>query len=178
MKFEETSIPGAFLIHPEPFEDERGVFRRAFCVEEFSAAGITPVIAQSNISENRFRSTLRGFHYQLPPHGEGKTLTCLKGSIHDIIVDVRPESPTYMKWQSVELSAANRLAIHVPPGCANAFLTREDDTTVQYFSSHPYTPSAERGIRYNDPAFDFLWPEEPQVVSDKDRSHPDYVRHR
>ena len=176
MKFEELEIKGAFLIHAEPFEDERGVFRRNFCKKEFAEHGIATTITQANISENRYKHTLRGFHYQVLPHGEGKTMTIMKGRIYDLIVDLRKESDTYLKWVSLELSSYMRTSFHVPPGCANAFLTMEDDTLVQYYSSYPYTPDAERGLRYNDPLFKFNWPiNDPVYLSDKDASLPNYT---
>lgn len=175
MKFEELDIKGAFLIHAKPYGDERGVFRRNFCEKEFAEHGIVTNVSQANISENRYKHTLRGFHYQGPPHGEGKTMTILKGRIYDIIVDLRKESDTYLKWVSLELTPDKRTSFHVPPGCANAFLTMEDDTLVHYYCSYPYTPEAERGIRYNDPLFKFDWPTEPEHISDKDASWPDFL---
>jgi len=176
MKFHSQKIPGVFLIEPTPFIDDRGVFRRHFCDVEFSQYGIVTDVRQCNVSENRYAHTLRGFHYQLPPFGEGKTLSCLKGSIYDIIVDLRPESPTYMQWVSFELNEDNRQTIHIAPGCANAFLTLEDNCLIHYYCSQPYTPNAERGIRYNDPAFDFKWPHEPAAISEKDLNHPDFIK--
>jgi len=176
MKFHKQKIEDVYLIEPTPFIDERGVFRRHFCDAEFSQQGIVADVRQCNVSENRFAYTLRGFHYQIDPYGEGKTLSCLKGSIYDIIVDLRKNSPTYMQWVSFELNENNRHTIHIPPGCANAFLTLEDNCLIHYYCSQPYTPSAERGIRYNDPVFDFKWPHEPQVISDKDLNHSDYQR--
>jgi dTDP-4-dehydrorhamnose 3,5-epimerase len=176
MKFEKLGIKGAFLIHAEPFEDDRGVFRRNFCEKEFSKHGIVTAVAQANISENRYKHTLRGFHYQVSPHGEGKTMTILKGGVYDIIVDLRKESRTYLKWVSLEFSADTRTSFHVPSGCANAFLTMEDNTLVHYYSSYPYMPEAERGIRYNDPLLKFKWPvEKPVHISDKDVSWPDFI---
>lgn len=175
MKFEELDIKGAFLIHAEPFEDDRGVFRRNFCQKEFSDAGIITNIAQANISENKFKYTLRGFHYQLPPHGEGKTMTIMKGSIYDIIVDLRKNSNTYLKWISFELHPGMRTSFHVPPGCANAFLTMENDTLVHYYCSYPYTANSERGIRYDDPLFMFEWPvDKPDYISEKDDNWPSF----
>lgn len=176
MKFHKQKIADVYLIEPTPFVDDRGVFRRHFCDTEFSQQGIVTDVRQCNVSENRFAYTLRGFHYQIEPYGEGKTLSCLKGSIYDIIVDLRKSSPTYMQWVSFELNENNRHTIHIPPGCANAFLTLEDNCLIHYYCSQPYTPNSERGIRFNDPAFDFKWPHEPQVISDKDLSHPDYQR--
>jgi len=176
MKFEELEIKGAFLIHAEPFKDERGVFRRNFCKKEFEAHGIITSIAQANISENKYKYTLRGFHYQISPYSEGKTMTILKGRIYDIIVDLRKNSDTYLKWISLKLSPEMRTSFHVPPGCANAFLTMEDDTLVHYYCSYPYIPEAERGICYNDPFFKFEWPEEkPAHISTKDASWPDFT---
>ena len=174
MKFIPQTIPGAWLIEPSPFKDERGVFRRHFCAREFAAHGIASNVLQSNISENSHALTLRGFHYQLPPYGEGKTLTCLRGKLYDIMVDLRPDSPSYLKWISFELDGENRNSIHIPPGCANAFLTLTDDTLVYYVVSEYYQPGAERGIRWNDPRFGFHWPIDPQHISQKDASWPDF----
>jgi len=174
MKFEKSFISGVFSIIPDPFIDERGVFRRHFCEKEFEQNGIETKIEQANISENKFAYTLRGFHYQLSPFSEGKTLSCLKGNIYDVIVDLRNNSKTFMKWTSYELSEHNKISIHIPPGCANAFLTLEDNTLIHYYCSKSYNPSAERGIRYNDPAFNFKWPIEPKIISDKDLSHPSF----
>lgn len=174
MKFIEQNLRGVFLIQPAPFEDERGIFRRHFCSREFAEHGIAHEVKQANVSENRHAHTLRGFHYQLAPHGEGKTLSCLKGAIYDVVVDLREDSPTYMQWVSVELDETNRFSLHVPPGCANAFLTLKDGSLIQYYCSEAYAPSAERGIRYNDPAFSFKWPASPAAISDKDLKHPDF----
>ncbi len=176
MIFHEQKLPGVYIIEPEPFADDRGVFRRHFCDKEFAENGIVTDVRQSNISENKYAYTLRGFHYQTPPYGEGKTLSCLKGSIYDIIVDVRPESPTYMQWISIELNEENRYSIHIAPGCANAFLTMEDNCLIHYYCSQPYTPEAECGFRYNDPVFKFEWPTEPAVISEKDLNHLDYKK--
>jgi dTDP-4-dehydrorhamnose 3,5-epimerase len=176
MIFHKQSLSEVFVIEPTPFADERGMFRRHFCEKEFAEHGLVTDIKQSNVSENKYAYTLRGFHYQVTPYGEGKTLSCLKGRIYDIIVDVRPESPTYMKWVSFELNEENRCSIHIAPGCANAFLTLEDNCLIHYYCSQPYTPEAERGIRYDDPAFGFEWPFEPAVISEKDMSHPDFQK--
>ena len=174
MKFKELDIAGVYIIEPEPFIDDRGAFRRHFCQKEFLEHGIVNNMEQSNVSENNFAKTLRGFHYQLDPHAEGKTLSCLKGKIYDVVVDLRPESSTYMKWISVELDEENRKSIHIAPGCANAFLTLEDNCLIHYYCSKSYNPEYERGIRFNDPAFNFDWPFEPEIISDKDLNHPDY----
>ena len=176
MKFHEQKLLGVYIIEPESFTDDRGVFRRHFCDREFAERSIVTDVRQSNVSENRYAHTLRGFHYQISPYGEGKTLSCLKGSIYDIIVDVRPQSPTYMQWISIELNEENRYSIHIAPGCANAFLTLEASCLIHYYCSQPYTPSAERGICYNDPAFGFEWPHEPVVISEKDLKHPEFKK--
>ena len=174
MNFVEQALPGVFLIQPTPFEDERGIFRRHFCSREFADHGIAHDVKQANVSENRHAFTLRGFHYQLAPHGEGKTLSCLKGAIYDVVVDLRESSPTYLKWLTVELSDANRHTVHVPPGCANAFLTLKDDSIIQYYCSESYAPDYERGIRFDDPVFSFKWPVTPAHISAKDLKHPDF----
>lgn len=178
VKFEEQSLPGVYFIEPEPFVDQRGLFRRHFSVEEFSKHGIITDISQANISENKHAYTLRGFHYQLNPFEEGKTLSCLRGAIYDIIVDVRPDSPTFMKWISIELNEENRMSIHVAPGCANAFLTLKDNSLIHYYCSKPYNPRLEKGIRYNDPLFNFKWPSKPRYISEKDKNHPVFAREK
>jgi dTDP-4-dehydrorhamnose 3,5-epimerase len=176
MIFHEQKLSGVYLIEPTPFTDERGTFRRHFCDKEFEAHNIATKVYQSNVSENKYANTLRGFHYQVSPYGEGKTLSCLKGCIYDIIVDLRYESQTYMQWVSFELNEENRHSVHIAPGCANAFLTLEGSCLIHYYCSQPYTPSAERGIRYNDPAFGFEWPHEPVVISEKDLKHPEFKK--
>lgn len=175
MKFYEKLIAGVFVIQPEPFADARGMFRRHFCAGEFSRAGIDPTVSQANISANPHALTLRGFHYQREPFAEAKTLSCLGGAIYDVVLDLRPRSCTYKRWLSFQLSSDMRSSIHVPRGCANAFLTLEPDTLVHYYCSAPYAPDAERGVRYDDPAFGVRWPAVPLHISDKDRSFPDFT---
>ena len=175
MKFKELKIKGAYLIEAEPFIDERGAFRRNFCSSEFDKYKITSNVSQANISENRHKHTLRGFHYQIHPFEEGKTMTIYSGKIFDIILDLRKDSETYLKWDSFELSPEMRTSFHVPPGCANAFLTLTENTVVHYYCSQFYNPDAERGIRYNDPFFNFDWPVKlPNEISDKDNDWPDF----
>ena len=176
MKFFEQKIKGVFIIEAEPVIDDRGIFRRQFCAKEFADHGIADNICQANISENHYSLTLRGFHYQDHPFAEAKTLSCLRGIIYDVIVDLREESTTYMEWVSVELSSVNRKCIHIPIGCANAFLTLERDCMINYYISQSYEPSAEKGIRYNDPSFNFEFPAEPKVISDRDLNHPDFIK--
>lgn len=174
MKFEEQKIQGVYLIKPEPFSDHRGMLRRHFCQKEFKAQGLFSEVRQTNISENHKAFTLRGFHYQLKPQSEAKVINCLKGSIYDIVVDIRPESPTYLQWQDFEISAESRTSIYLPEGCANAWMTLQDDTWIFYYHSEFFSPGFEGGIRYNDPLFQFRWPREPVVISDKDRNYPDF----
>ena len=174
MIFFEQKIKGVFIIEAEPFIDDRGAFRRNFCIKEFNDAGVDSVVKQANVSENKYAYTLRGFHYQIAPHQEAKTISCLNGRIYDIVVDLRPKSPTFMQWVSVEIAASDRKSIHIPKGCANAFLSLENDTLLHYSSSELYAPDFERGIRYNDPAFDFKWPADVKFISKKDNNHPDF----
>jgi dTDP-4-dehydrorhamnose 3,5-epimerase len=174
MKFTELALPGVWLIEADLHRDGRGVFRRHFCAREFGAHGLAPVVAQGNISENPQCGTLRGFHYQIGPHQEAKTLSCLAGGIYDIVVDLRRDLPTFMRWIAVELSAGDRRSLHVPAGCANGWMTTENGSIVHYYMSAFDAPEADRGIRYDDPAFAFRWPAAPNVISDKDRSYPNF----
>ena len=174
MKFIKTHINDVHIIEPEPHEDSRGMLRRHFCRREFRENGLMTDIKQCNVSENNNKHTLRGFHYQLPPSGDSKVITCFKGHIYDIVVDLRRSSSTYLEWQAFEVNSDNRLSIYVPSGCANAFLTVVDDTWVFYYHSEYYVPNSEAGIRYNDPYFDFKWPVNPDVISDKDLNIPDF----
>jgi dTDP-4-dehydrorhamnose 3,5-epimerase len=174
--FRELPLPGAWLITPELFTDERGVFRRHFCAAELSAHGVAPSVAQGNVSENPHRHTLRGFHYQLAPHAEAKTLSCFSGAIYDVIVDLRPESTTFLEWTAIELTSRSRESLHVPAGCANAYLTLEPDTVVHYYMSEHYEPGSYRGFHYADPSFSFDWPAAPRVISEKDKSLPNLDR--
>jgi dTDP-4-dehydrorhamnose 3,5-epimerase len=174
MKFTKLRIPGVWLIEPEVHSDIRGSFHRDFCAREFAAHGLEARVVQGNISENLVKGTLRGFHYQVEPHGEAKTLSCLVGGVYDIVLDLRPSSPTYRKWEAVTFSAQDRRSLYVPAGCANAWITTESQTTLHYYMSEFYVADAGRGIRYNDPSFDFSWPAEPTVISDRDRNIPDF----
>jgi len=175
VKFSEQKIKDVLLIEPEPFIDNRGLFRRHFCQREFAEHGIFTDIKQCNMSENKLKHTLRGFHYLRAPNSEGKVLSCFKGAIHDIVVDLRPESTTYLQWINVELSEVNRISLYVPPGCANAYLTLHDNTWIFYYHSEFYIPGAETGICYNDQYFRFMWPAEPAVISEKDLNYPTFV---
>jgi len=172
VKFTRLSIADVWLLEPELIEDERGVFRRSFCANEYKANGLIPTVVQGNISENPMSGTLRGFHYQLAPNQEAKTLTCLVGSIFDIIVDLRPRSETFLKWLSVSLSGNTRGSLYVPPGCANAYLTTDSNSIIHYYMSEVYSPASYSGFNYSDPQFSFVWPIEPVVISEKDKSLP------
>jgi dTDP-4-dehydrorhamnose 3,5-epimerase len=174
MIFEQTQIHGAYVVELERREDERGFFARGWCQREFEAHGLPGNISQVNISHNRHKHTLRGFHYQLAPHQEDKLMRCTRGAIHDVMIDLRPDSPTFKNHIKLTLSNANYRMLLVPKGCANAFLTLEDDTEVTYLVSEFYAPQSERGVRWNDPAFGIEWPVEPAVISDKDRSWSDF----
>jgi dTDP-4-dehydrorhamnose 3,5-epimerase len=173
--FERTEIPGAYTVELDKRTDERGFFARGWCQSEFKQQGLPERIAQINISYNRYKHTLRGFHYQIQPYQEDKLLRCTRGAIHDVLLDLRPDSPTFRRHISVVLSAENYRSLLVPKGCANAFLTLQDETEVTYLVSEFYTPEAERGVRWNDPAFGIEWPvHKPAVISEKDSSWPDF----
>ena len=174
MKFHPTPLKDAFVIELEKRGDERGFFARTFCVHEFAAHGIDNKIVQINNSLSAQKYTLRGMHYQLAPHAETKIVRCIKGALYDVILDLRPESPTFGKWFGAELTAENRNMMVVPKGFAHGFLTLEDNTEAFYLVSEFYAPQAERGLRYNDPRFAIEWPHVPVVISDKDANWPDF----
>lgn len=175
MIFNETELKGACTIEIEKLEDNRGFFARAWCEKEFAAHGLTPVVHQANVSFNIRKGTLRGMHYQIAPYGEAKTVRCTRGRIFDVIIDLRKDSPTYMQWFGVELTADNYKLLYVPENFAHGFQTLENNTEVTYQVSEFYTPGSERGIRWDDPAFKIEWPTEVQVISDKDCNWPDYI---
>ena len=174
MIFTETRLPDAFVIDPEPYADERGLFARTFCAREFAEHGLDATTVQCNVSLNRHRGTVRGMHWQAAPHQEAKLVRCSHGAIYDMIVDLRPDSPTFGEHVGVELTAGNRRMLYVPEGFAHGFLTLEDDTEVFYQMSEFYEPDAARGLRHDDPALGIDWPAEVRVVSERDRSWPDW----
>jgi dTDP-4-dehydrorhamnose 3,5-epimerase len=175
MQFTPTSVDGAYLVRLEPVGDERGSFARIWCEQEFADAGLTAHLSQCSISRNMHAGTLRGMHYQLHPHEEAKLVRCTRGAIYDVVLDLRPESPTYLKWQAAGLSPENGDALFVPEGCAHGFQTLTDDSEVLYLISHPYTPDSSTGVRWDDPAFGIDWPAaESRTMNEKDRSWPDY----
>jgi dTDP-4-dehydrorhamnose 3,5-epimerase len=175
MKFKELDIKGVYLITPEPFKDKRGIFRRHFCSKEFKRKKLESKIRQSNISENKYLGTLRGFHYQTYPYQEAKTLSCISGRFFDVVIDLRKKSKTYKKWISVILSSENRQMLHVPKGCANSFMTLKNNTIIHYYCSQYYHPNYEKGIRYNDSAFKIKWPMKPKIISKKDKNFKNYT---
>ena len=175
MKFAATPLAGAWLVSLEPHADARGLFARVFCAEEFAAHGLDPRVAQASISVNRKRGTLRGMHWQAAPHAEAKLVRCEAGAVHDVIVDLRPGSPTYLAPFGVDLRAADHLALYIPEGFAHGFQTLEDDTVVHYQMSAPYVPEAGRGARWNDPAFGIRWPLPDPILIPRDREYPDFV---
>jgi len=174
--FDETTVAGAFLIRPEPLTDERGFFARTYCARELAEHGLDPQVVQRSISHNRARGTLRGMHYQAAPHEESKQISCTRGSIFDVIVDLRRASPTCGRWFSTTLSADEPRSLFVPKGCAHGFITLADDTIVQYDISEFYHPESARGLRYDDPAFRIEWPFAPTVISARDLAFPPYAR--
>lgn len=175
MHFLPTPLSGAVLVQLNRLEDERGFFARSFCVREFEAAGLNPAVVQCNISRNKHRGTLRGMHFQIPPFAEAKLVRVTKGAIHDVIVDLRPSSPTFTKWFGVELTEENHAALYIPEGFAHGFVTLADDTEIFYQMSNYYSPEHARGFRYNDPAFGIVWPEDIKVVTQKDTQYSDFA---
>lgn len=168
MKIVALDLPGAALMELEPHHDDRGFFARSWCSREFSEAGLPSAIVQTNLSQTRLRGTIRGLHYQHPPSREGKVVRCLRGGIFDVIVDIRPDSPHFLKHFGVELTPANRLALYVPPGFAHGFQTLEPDTEVWYQMTDFYQPGLGGGLRWNDPALGIEWPLKPTAMSERD----------
>jgi dTDP-4-dehydrorhamnose 3,5-epimerase len=174
MKFHAAPLRGAFTIELEKRGDDRGFFARLFCQREFEAAGIPMPIVQINNSLSAKAGTLRGMHYQLPPATEIKVVRCIRGALYDVIIDLRPDSPTFARWFGTELTAENRLMMYAPQGFAHGFITLVDDTEVFYLTNAFYAPEEERGIRFDDPRFGVVWPKTPVDVSSKDRDWPDF----
>ncbi len=174
MIFHAAGLSGAVVVDIEPLEDERGYFARAWCQREFASNGLTTQWVQSNLSGNKRKGTLRGLHYQIAPHEEVKLVRCIAGSIFDVLVDLRPDSPTYLRHVAVELSAYNRRAVYIPKGIAHGFQTLEDDTEVLYLMSEFYAPECARGVRWDDPLFKISWPTDSRTISARDASYPDF----
>lgn len=174
MIFKEAPIKGAYLIDLQKIGDDRGFFARYFCEKEFEEKGLVSKFVQINTSFTANKGVLRGLHYQLPPSSEVKLMRCIRGAVFDVIVDLRPDSPTYMQWFGAELTEENRTMLYAPAGCAHAVLTLRDDTEILYPVSASYAPDQERGLRFNDPKFGIEWPIQPTEVSDKDNAWPDF----
>jgi dTDP-4-dehydrorhamnose 3,5-epimerase len=174
MIFRETKLPGVFEVHLDPIPDDRGFFARAWCQREFEAHRLNTRLAQCSLSFSTLKGTLRGIHFQSPPHAEAKLVRCIKGAIYDVVVDLRLGSPTFKGWIAAVLTAANRLTLYVPEGCGHGFLTLEDETEVFYQMSEFYDAESARGVRWDDPAFQIAWPERVEVISERDRTYPNF----
>jgi dTDP-4-dehydrorhamnose 3,5-epimerase len=174
LRFTELSLQGAYLVEIEPRADERGFFARTFCEDEFAAAGLVSRFPQASISYNARRGTVRGMHFQAAPHEETKLVRCLAGAVHDVIVDLRPASPTYRRSIGLELSAQNRSALYIPRGVAHGFQSLADDSELLYMIDVNYVAEAARGVRWNDPFIDVSWPDPIEVIADRDASFPDW----
>jgi dTDP-4-dehydrorhamnose 3,5-epimerase len=174
MRSVEQSLPGVVLMAPDVFKDERGAFRRNFCARQLAGIGIEFSVCQGNVSENPAKYTMRGFHYQKSPSRESKILTPVSGCLYNVVVDLRPLSKTFLEWIALEVSAERRESLHVPAGCANAFLTTESNTVVHYYMGDYFRPETYAGFRYNDPRFAVEWPHEPLIISDRDASFPNF----
>jgi dTDP-4-dehydrorhamnose 3,5-epimerase len=172
MTFTETNIPGSYIIHLAAFHDDRGAFSRLFCVHELHVINHNKSIVQVNHSVNNVKGTLRGMHFQYPPHAEIKMIRCIRGAVYDVIVDLRKDSPTFLHWYSVDLSAEANNMIYIPEGCAHGFQTLENNSELLYFHTAAYHPSSEGAIRFNDPMINIDWPLPPINVSDKDQQYP------
>ena len=181
MIFRETPLPGAYIIEVEPVCDERGFFARSFCRREFRAHGLNHELVQCSISFNRKKGTLRGMHYQVPPHEEAKVVRCITGAIYDVIIDLRPDSPSYKQWYSLELTSTGEQGttdryrmLYIPEGFAHGYQTLEDDTELLYQIGEYYHPESARGIRWNDAAFQIRWPLPDPFLSEKDGNYADF----
>ena len=175
MKYVNTVLPDVWIVELERYVDERGYFARSWCVEEFRARGLSPRLAQCSVSFNLRRGTLRGMHYQAAPHAEAKLVRCTRGAVHDVVLDLRPESQSFRRWMAVELTADNGRAVYIPEGCAHGFQTLADNTEVFYQMSEPYHPDSARGVRWDDPAFAIFWPDENRIVAAHDTAFPDFI---
>lgn len=175
MQFRQTEILGACLISTDRKNDERGYFSRIWCEQELRDQGLVAKVVQVNVGFSPRAGTLRGLHYQVHPFDEVKLVRCLRGSVYDVVLDLRPQSPTFRKWFGASLAAKDGSMMYVPAGCAHGYLTLEADTELMYFASHSYVPTAARGVRFDDPAFQIDWPAEITLVSQADRSWPDFA---
>ena len=173
--FTETKLKGAFIVDPQKFEDERGFLSRSFSAKEFESRGLNPSIAECNISFSKKRYTVRGMHFQRPPFAQAKLVRCTKGAVYDVIIDLRPDSPTFKQWVGEELTAENRRMLYVPEGFAHGFQTLEDDTEVFYQITNFYNPDSEGGVRWNDPEFGVEWRATDGItINARDQNYPDF----
>src|SRR5271170_1159779 len=175
MKFIETPLPGAYVVELEAVADERGFFARTWCAEEFQLRGLNSSLAQCSLSSNARRGTLRGMHYQSEPYAESKLIGCCVGAVYDVVLDLRLESPTYLRWFAAELTASNHKMLYVPAGCAHGFQTLMDTSEVLYQISQAYRAESARGVRWNDPRFGIEWPLRDPILSPRDRGFADYL---
>lgn len=175
MIFTETKIAGVFVIELERRSDERGFFARQWCADEFVRAGLNPAIAQINVARSTAAGTLRGVHYQKSPHAEVKLVRCTRGSVFDVAVDLRPESPTFRQWFGTELDAESGRMLYIPEGCGHGYLTLTPDADLVYQASVPYAPTSATGVRHDDPAFNISWPEAVKVISSQDQNWPPFT---
>lgn len=176
MIFHEQKLPGVFAVKIELNSDDRGFFARSWCVKEFERHGLNPKLVQCNISFNTRQGTLRGMHYQADPFGEAKLVRCTAGAIYDVVLDLRPQSPTFKQWMAFVLSSENRDMLYIPEGVAHGFLTLADNTEIAYQMSEFYHSDLSRGVRWNDPTFNIQWPKPVAVISERDRTYPDFVQ--
>jgi len=174
MKFLETKIAGVFEIQIEPHLDERGFFARTWCRTEFEAQGLETKLVQCSVSFNIRKGTLRGMHYQVPPYAEVKLVRCVRGSAYDVVIDLRSGSRSYKQWTSILLDSKKHNMVYVPQGCAHGFLTLENETEVFYQMSESYNAESARGVRWDDSAFQIVWPGKVEVISERDRTYPDF----
>jgi dTDP-4-dehydrorhamnose 3,5-epimerase len=175
MQFYPTKLRDAWLVQPEPIRDRRGFFARTFCVEEFGNHGLETTYPQHSISYTSRKGSLRGMHYQREPYSEAKVVRCVSGAILDVIIDIRPDSPTYRNWEEFELSRENGHLLYVPKGFAHGFQTLCDDVEVNYLISSPYNAESAWGVRHDDPAFSISWPLPIAEISEKDLHWPDFA---
>lgn len=174
MKFTALPVEGSYLVEPEASCDERGFFARTFCRDEFSAHGLNAGLVQCSVSYNRRSRTLRGMHYQKSPHEEVKLVRCTAGTVLDVILDLRRQSPSYLRWSGLELRADNHKSVYIPAGCAHGFLTLADNSEVFYQMSESYHPESAAGVRWDDPVFGIEWPTTDVIISDRDREYPSW----
>ncbi|MFO0868817.1 MAG: dTDP-4-dehydrorhamnose 3,5-epimerase [Pirellulales bacterium] len=174
MKFHPTALPGAYLIELEPIRDERGYFARTWCQRELADQGLEATVVQCSLSHNLRPGTVRGMHLQRAPHEETKLVRCNRGAIYDVLVDLRPASPTHRQWQGFELTADNHRMLYIPPGLAHGFQTLAADCDVFYMMTTWYQPASAAGVRWDDPAFGIQWPLPVSMISERDRLYPDY----